>query len=237
MTQVSVIICCHNDADTVPNALKSLYQQTLPRDAFEVLLINDGSTDALALAITRYQHYRNFRYVAHATTQGLAASCNHGLREATGDYIIRLDADDTFAPTILEAAGAPIPKAVEGRSLVPLLKGVVSEGHHRRLITEECTWQAKWALRDGRHKFILARQPDLYGSPMRELYDLQADPGETRNLFEERPDVAREMESDLEGWIADRMKASGRTVDPLVEQGITLGRRHYEARYGKEIEN
>ncbi len=138
-----------------------------------------------------------------------------------------------LAPTILEAGGAPIPKAVEGRSLIPLLTGAASEGHHRRLITEECTWQAKWALRDGRHKFILARQPDLYGSPMRELYDLQADPGETRNLFEERPDVAREMEADLEGWIAGRMRASGRAVDPLVEQGITLGRRHYEARYGK----
>jgi arylsulfatase A-like enzyme len=138
-----------------------------------------------------------------------------------------------LAPTLLDAAGLTIPETMEGRSLLPLLTGASSEGHHSRLIAEECTWQAKWALRDDRYKFILARQPDLYGSPARELYDLSADPGEARNLAGERPDLARELEAELEGWIAGRLKASGRTVDPLIEQGITLGRRYYEARYGK----
>ncbi len=137
-----------------------------------------------------------------------------------------------LAPTLLAAAGLSVPETMEGRSLLPLLTGASSEGHHARLITEECTWQAKWGLRDDRYKFILARQPDLYGSPARELYDLRADPGENRNLAGERPDLARELEAELEGWIADRLKASGRTVDPLIEQGITLGKRYYEARYG-----
>ena len=46
------------------------------------------------------------------------------------------------------------------------------------MIGLESTWQAKYYLRNDRYKFILARQPDLLGNPDRELYDLQADPGE-----------------------------------------------------------
>jgi hypothetical protein len=40
----------------------------------------------------------------------------------------------------------------------------------------------KWALRTRTHKFILACQPDVYGLPARELYDLEVDPRELNNL-------------------------------------------------------
>ena len=86
----------------------------------------------------------------------------------------------------------------------------------------------KWALRSPEHKFILARQPDFYGNPDRELYDLRDDPHEFHNLAEERPDVARECENALESWIADKMRANGLTEDPLVAHGLTLGKQWQE---------
>jgi hypothetical protein len=80
-------------------------------------------------------------------------------------------------------------------------------------------------LRTRTHKLILAREPDHYGNPRRELYDLVADPGERRQIAEENPDLADAMERRLEEWITHRLAELGRTEDPLRAQGITLGKR------------
>ena len=57
---------------------------------------------------------------------------------------------------------------------------------------------------------------------MRELYDLGEDPGEERNIAEEQPKIADEMERELETWIADRLTTLGDEEDPLLEHGISL---------------
>ena len=139
-----------------------------------------------------------------------------------------------LAPTLLEAAGAGMPETMEGRSFLDLLSEGGERVQHDRLITQECTWQAKWAIRTddlgpeasakGAWKFIKAREPDMHGSPMQELYDLKRDPNEMSNLVEHRPEVAVELEEQLETWIATMMAKSGLDEDPLVAQGITLGR-------------
>lgn len=130
-----------------------------------------------------------------------------------------------FLPTLLEAVGGDLPQGVDGHSFLAALQGAPLPSEERAVVSEECTWQAKWSLRAGGHKLILAREPDLHGMPMRELYNLEADPGETRNLAEEEPALAHEMEQALEGWIRDQMARHGLAEDPLVAQGITLGRR------------
>lgn len=128
-----------------------------------------------------------------------------------------------IAPTLLEAAGLRPPAAMEGRSFWRRLTGEESpDGHERVVRSLECTWQAKWSLRTDRYKFILARDPDRYGNPPRELYDLAADPGEERNIAAQRPEIASALEAELEGWIADRLRALGRRDDPLREHGISL---------------
>jgi len=133
-----------------------------------------------------------------------------------------------LAPTLLEAAGAPIPASMEGRSLWPLLTGQTGQGGWEQVICCECTWQAKWALRTETAKLILAREPDFHDMPMRELYDLAADPEEATNVIEERPQEAQAMEAELEAWIAASLARNGRSEDPLRVQGITLGKRWYD---------
>lgn len=126
------------------------------------------------------------------------------------------------APTILEAAGLPIPKEMDGKSFWPLLTGETSDGGGSRVISLESSWQCKWSLRTDRYKLIVSRIPDFYGNPMRELYDLEADPQETRNLADLEETLVSEMEQELEGWIADRLKALGESQDPVVVHGPSL---------------
>ena len=106
--KVSILICCHNDGAFLPQALESLYAQTLPSEQFEVLLVNDGSTDSTEEAITPYRNRPNFRYLKNPVAQGLSRSCNRGLEESQGKYLIRLDADDAFDSPLLEELCRPM---------------------------------------------------------------------------------------------------------------------------------
>lgn len=141
----------------------------------------------------------------------------------TGRRIPHLVQHIDLAPTVLDALGVDVPESMEGTSLVPYLTGGRDEPIYPYLVTEECTRQMKWGLRKDGYKFILARQEDYQRNPMRELYDLSADPDEFNNIAEERPDLAREMEETLEGWIARLMEKNGLTEDPLVANGVPIG--------------
>jgi N-acetylglucosamine-6-sulfatase len=89
-----------------------------------------------------------------------------------------------IAPTLLQLAGAPIPKDVQGRSLVPLFEGKLGEWRSSALFEYFAearfpripTWQA---VRNDRWKYI--HYTDVADSD--ELYDLQADPYEMKNLI------------------------------------------------------
>lgn len=145
-------------------------------------------------------------------------------RIPAGTEVEQLLTHVNLAPTMLEAAGAPIPEAMEGESALDLLTGDSDRTLHEFLVTQECTWQMKWAIRTDAWKYIKAREEDLYGSPMAELYDLDADPGEFHNVAAKRPDVASQLDTKLEGWVSYMMRRNGLDEDPLVTHGITLGR-------------
>ena len=130
-----------------------------------------------------------------------------------------------LAPTLLEAAGANIPPAMEGKSLWGMATGQTNKGGWNRVVSCEATWQAKWAIRTETEKLIVSREPDFHNTPPRELYDLTADPAETRNLALEQWERVDELEAELEEWIAKGLAKSGRAEDPLRTQGITLGKR------------
>jgi arylsulfatase len=128
------------------------------------------------------------------------------------------------APTLLEFCGIETPAAMGGENLGPWLRGEKKSPVRDFVVSQECTWQMKWCIRTAAHKFILARQPDFYGTPMRELYDLRKDPGEYTNIVEEDPGTAAVLEEQLEDWIAEKMAERGLQEDPLITHGLSLGR-------------
>ncbi len=132
-----------------------------------------------------------------------------------------------IAPTVLEASGLPRLPSMDGRSLMPWIRGGGDTGGERALLTEECTWMAKRALREEGRKLIVSREPDFYGKPERELYDLVEDPGEQHNLADMDSDLARDMEARLESELGDRLRRAGRREDPVLAHGITLGKKMF----------
>jgi len=143
--------------------------------------------------------------------------------------IMGMTATPDTAPTLLELCGVPIPEAMEGQSFAPWLRGEREDPPREFVVSQECTWQMKWSLRTATHKFILAREPDVYNTPMRELYDRRTDPQELCNIAESDPETAARLERQLEGWIAGKMEKNGLKDDPLVAHGLSLGKKTAEA--------
>lgn len=126
-------------------------------------------------------------------------------------------------PTLLEAAGLPVPETMEGQSFWKLLTYETQAAGHERVISLETTWQAAWSLRTDRFKLILAREPGVNGHPPCELYDLSVDPQETHNIAADHPELTAKLEAELEEWIAERLCALGKEEDPLLVEGAVLG--------------
>lgn len=97
--KVSVVIPCFNDGVFLKDALGSLLDQTLPPT--EVLIINDGSTQRRTLQVLQSVNHPGLR-VIHQENLGLASARNTGMRNAVGDYVYFLDADDLILPQCLE---------------------------------------------------------------------------------------------------------------------------------------
>ena len=102
MTAISVIVCCYDDGRFLREALQSLVRQTIQHHEFELVLVNDGSSDNTESIALSFQRTVKLKYLKNDVNQGLPASCNLALQNASGKYSIRLDADDLFDPAILD---------------------------------------------------------------------------------------------------------------------------------------
>jgi arylsulfatase A-like enzyme/Tfp pilus assembly protein PilF len=107
-----------------------------------------------------------------------------------------------LAPTVLDLVGLPPEPSAQGVSLAPLARGALGKSPALELLSYGESWYPRnhygWSelrsLRSEKFHFIEA--------PLPELYDLRADPGETRNLASERPGAVSELRAELEGVIA-----------------------------------
>ena len=94
---VSGIVAAYNYERFLPDALDSALEQDYPADRLEVIVIDDGSTDGTAEIAQRYARESSgiIRYIRQDNA-GLCAATNRGMREARGDMITILDADDAW---------------------------------------------------------------------------------------------------------------------------------------------
>jgi glycosyltransferase involved in cell wall biosynthesis len=99
----SVIIPCYNLGQYIDEAVESVLAQTF--QDFEILIVNDGSSDALTNDLLAAYERPKTR-VLTTPNRGVMAARNLAIAETTGRYISALDADDRLEPTFLEKAFA-----------------------------------------------------------------------------------------------------------------------------------
>lgn len=103
---ISVIIPAYNTAPYLPRCLDSVLCQTLPD--FELILIDDGSTDGTGAIADRYAATDSRVRVIHKENGGVSSARNRGSDVARGQFITFVDSDDTVRPTYLEKLHAAL---------------------------------------------------------------------------------------------------------------------------------
>lgn len=97
--KLSIILTVYNKEPFLRRALDSLLDQKDTNDGeYEVLAVNDGSTDGSAAILDEYAQRDNRLRILTQQNQGLSMARNNGVEPAQGDYIWFVDADDSFSP-------------------------------------------------------------------------------------------------------------------------------------------
>ena len=90
--EISVIITNYNYGRYLGRCLRSLFAQSVERDKFEIIVVDDASTDDSSSILETFRE--NIRTTFNQTNRGLAYSANNGILMARGRYVVRVDADD-----------------------------------------------------------------------------------------------------------------------------------------------
>jgi len=143
-----------------------------------------------------------------------------------GTRVSRVVETVDLMPTLLEALKLDVPDGVQGESLLDLLGDGRTWTKDAVLSEDSITW-TRYGLRTDGVKLIM----DLK-TGHRELYDLAADPGETTNLADERPDLADEMEGRLE-----RLVRANRRLGRAFADGTVSGKDVLSGEERKRLES
>jgi len=98
--KISVIIRTYNSAGFIHQTINSALKQTLSRRMYEILVVDDGSTDHTVEILKTYKNQIKVIKLKHSGKY--INVLNKGVIKAKGQYIIILDSDDLFEPEILE---------------------------------------------------------------------------------------------------------------------------------------
>ena len=100
-TLISAIICTHNRAEYLGKAVQSLIDQRTPQDKYEIIIVDNCSTDSTKEVVEQFSSVNNIRYL-YEPNLGLSYARNTGWRNVRGTYVAYLDDDAVACPTWLD---------------------------------------------------------------------------------------------------------------------------------------
>tara|TARA_B110000444_G_scaffold251725_1_gene280009 strand:- start:1346 stop:2005 length:660 start_codon:yes stop_codon:yes gene_type:complete len=92
LSKISVIIPVFNQEKWIGRCLRSLLNQSIARDKYELILINDGSIDRSEYALDLFKE--EIILINNDTNKGLPYSLNLGIKASKSEFIVRVDSDD-----------------------------------------------------------------------------------------------------------------------------------------------
>jgi len=102
MVEVSIIIPTYNRWWILEKSLEALFNQSYPKDKYEIILIDDGSTDDTKTMIDSLSPRCKFKYLRNEKRMGIPRTRNRGIRQAKGKYIIFADSDVVATPDFIK---------------------------------------------------------------------------------------------------------------------------------------
>jgi GT2 family glycosyltransferase len=101
--RATIQLCTYNRAALLERVLDACFEQTVPDDAYEVVLVNDGSSDGTPAVVRRLAPRAGCRFVVvEQANAGLAAARNAGIARSSGERIIFIDDDVLVLPNFVE---------------------------------------------------------------------------------------------------------------------------------------
>lgn len=127
MKTISVVVATYNRGKLLVNCIKSLMKQSYPKNKYDIIIVNDGSTDSTIEDIKYFvKKWKKIRIITHKKNMGEAASRNTGIKSSHGEIIAFLDddciADKNWLSSISTAFVEGI-DGVEGRTITKEKKG------------------------------------------------------------------------------------------------------------------
>ena len=92
MPMISVLITAYNVEKYIGRAIRSSLNQSLPRNKYEIIVVNDCSTDRTRFGLEVFED--DIRLINNENKSGLPASLNEGIRHSKAQFITRIDGDD-----------------------------------------------------------------------------------------------------------------------------------------------
>lgn len=92
MKKISVIISCYNHTKFINRCLRSILHQSLDKELYDIVVVDDSSTDN---SLKKIQSYGKFiKIIKNKKNKGLPFSLNTAIKKSNSEYIVRLDSDD-----------------------------------------------------------------------------------------------------------------------------------------------
>jgi glycosyltransferase involved in cell wall biosynthesis len=89
---VSLVVAVRNQEKYIGRCIRSILNQTYSRNDYEIIVVNDASTDQTRFALELFGE--DIRLINNAERKGLPGSLNTGIRSARGRFVVRIDGDD-----------------------------------------------------------------------------------------------------------------------------------------------
>ncbi len=166
MPHISVLIPVYNVEKYLGACLDSVLKQTF--QDFEVICINDGSTDHSLDVLNQYAQKDNRIHIISQKNQGVSVARNRGISNARGEYITFLDSDDMIAPTFLEALITALEKNPSAQFAWCDFKEEIPSTFSKIEIPSLIT------IKNPFDYFILRKKPRIGASSCAKLYKKQA---------------------------------------------------------------
>ena len=181
----------HLDAG-VGRVVETLKAEGLWENTLLFFLTDNGGSKAMHAVNTPLRGFKQWNYEGGIRTPFIVSwPARFKGGRSLGTPVISLD----ILPTALDAAGVAMPtgKPFDGKSLLPVLEGKTGT-LHEKLFWSEGGRSGEWAVRCGKWKLV-AQKKNV------ELFDLDADPSETKALNDEHPEKVRQLSRLYDEWL------------------------------------